>query len=171
MNIPSSIQNRIKENSGPLENTYFFHAKSAYTALNKVTEATYCYDHVSMVANTLERIYKGFLQSAADHCEWYSLPSERFLSADHDILGMVLEIKQNFPDVFPRYDRQQWREMKGFYRDLRSEYTAARYTSYPTYKDFVTLRSYMQSQYNLITSYLKENSFQNQMDNEYSVDY
>ena len=171
MNIPSSISNLVKENAGPFDNPYFYHAQSSYESLNKVTENTYCYDHVSMVANTLERLYKGFLQSASEKCDWYSLPSPRFLSADHDILGMVLEIKQNFPDVFPRQDRHSWRETKTFLRDLRSEYTSARYSTYPTYQEFVSLRSYMNSQYELITSYLKENDLSKQEENEYSIDY
>lgn len=171
MNIPSSITSLVKEKAGPMDNVYFYHAISAYESLSKVTEKTYCYDHVSMVANTLERLYKGFLMTASEKCDWYSLPSARFLSADHDILGMVLEIKQNFPDVFPRQDRQSWRETKSFLRDLRQEYTSARYTSYPTYQEFVALRGYLQSQYNLISTYVTENDLSKQEENEFSVDY
>ena len=171
MNIPSSITNLVKQKAGPMENTYFYHAKSSYDALCKVNEDSYCYDHVSMAANTLERLYKGFLATAAEKCDWYSLPSPNFLSADHDILGMVLEIKQNFPDVFPRQDRQTWRETKVFLRDLRSEYTAARYTSYPTYQEFVSIRSHIKSQFELITDYLKENDLSKQEENEFSIDY
>lgn len=171
MNIPSSITNLVKEKAGPMDNAYFYHATSAYESLKKVTEKTYCYDHVSMVANTLERLYKGFLMSASEKCDWYSLPSSHFLSADHDILGMVLEIKQNFLDVFPRQDRQSWRDTKAFLRDLRNEYTAARYNSYPTYQEFVSIRNYLNDQYNLITSYLKENDLSKQDENEFSIDY
>lgn len=171
MHIPTSITSLVKENAGFMDNPYFYHAINAREALNRITEKTYCYDYVAMAANTLERLYKGFLQTASEKCDWYSLPSPRFLTADHDILGMVLEIKQNFPYVFPKQDRQTWREIKAFLRDLRSEYTSARYTTYPTYQEFVSIRNYLNSQYKIITSYLEKGDLLKQDENEFSLDY
>lgn len=171
MNIPASITNQIKKEASPVDNHYFYHAEKALNALKYVNSDSYCYDHVAMAANTLERIYKGFLQSAVDNCDWYQLPSSRFLTADHDILGMVLEIKSKFQDVFPYQDRSQWRDTKMFLRDLRMEYSDSRYTSYPTYEEFVTLREYVSKQFDLIYNYVKEGKLTNQQDRDFSIDY
>jgi len=116
MNIPASVTKQIKAKSDPLDNAYFYHAESANRSLQMVDLNSYCYDHVSIAANTLERIYKGFLKSAADYCDSYQLPNHKFLTEDHDILGMVLEIKRSFPDLFPYQDRNQWRETKVFFK-------------------------------------------------------
>lgn len=171
MNIPVSITSQIKKDASPVDNAYFYHAEKALDALQYVTSDSYCYDHVAMAANTLERVYKGFLQSAVEHCDWYQLPSPNFLTADHDILGMVLEIKSKFQDVFPYQDRSQWRDTKMFLRDLRMEYSNSRYTSYPTYEEFVTLRKYVSQQFNLIYDYVKEGNLTNQPDKDIPVDY
>lgn len=170
MNIPSSIVSQVKKNSGPMDNKYFIYAESALNSLKKIDSDSYCYDYVSVAANVLERIYKGFLQSAVDNVDCYQLPVPNFLNMDHDILGMVLEIKRNFPDVFPYQDRQQWRDIKTFLRELRTEYTDARYNSYPTYEEFVAIRSYVDSQFNLIRNYIKEGNLTKEQ-NEMELDY
>ena len=171
MNIPASIATQVKENASPVDNAYFYHAESAMKSLEKVTLDTFCYDHVSMAANTLERIYKGLLQAAVEQCDCYQLPSPNFLTADHDILGMVLEIKRSFPDVFPYQDRSQWRDTKAFLRDLRMEYSNARYTSYPTYDEFCAIRSYVKAQFDLIYNYVKEGNLSMQEERDFGIDY
>lgn len=171
MNIPSSIIKTVTDNAGPMDNNYFNHAVSALTALNKVTEDVYCYDYMSNVINALERLYKGFLKTATKTCDWYRLPSENFLNDDHDILGMVLEIKDNFPDVFPRVEREVWRETKNFLRDLRKEYTLSRYESYPTFEEFKAVREYVNGQYKLLESYINNRSLEKTNDKELELDY
>lgn len=169
MNIPSNILHSVKKTSNPLENRWFLHAENALQSLNKVSTETYCYDDISRCANVLERLYKGFLQAANDHCDFYSLPTPDFLNCDHDILGMVLEIKQNFTDVFPYMDRSDWRETKNFYRDLRQAYTESRYLTYPSYEEFSQLREYTNQQWDLITLYIKEGKLTN--DYDFGLDY
>lgn len=169
--IPKSIIQAFEKSSDPMDNDFFLHAKKALKSLNQMTEELYCYDHVSMAINSLERIYKGFLKAATIHCEWYSLPSENFLNEDHDILGMVLEIKENFPDVFPRVDRQAWRDTKDFLRDLRKEYSRARYDDYPSYSEFYDIRAYVNAQYELIENYIKSRDLIKDGDQELHVDY
>lgn len=171
MNIPSSIINTVNQSSGPMENNYFIHAISALNALNKVTEATYCYDYTANIINALERLYKGFLKTATRLCDWYRLPSENFLSDDHDILGMVLEIKDNFPDVFPRVEREIWRETKNFLRDLRKEYTLSRYESYPTFEEFKAIREYANGQLQLLESYINNHYLEKTNNKELELDY
>lgn len=169
MNIPTVIVNKVKQTSSPLENRWFIHAEKALNSINCVTTSNYCYDDISRCANTLERLYKGFLQAANDHCDFYSLPSPDFLNADHDILGMVLEIKQHFTDVFPYMDRSDWREMKNFYRDLRKVYTESRYMTYPSYEEFLQLKEFTNQQFEMIYSYIKEGKLTK--DYDFELDY
>lgn len=173
MYLPNTILAQIKKEGNALDNRFFIHAEKALCAMNKLTADTFCYDDVSRAVNTLERVYKGFLQAAENKCEWYSLPSSNFLSADHDILGMVLEIKDSFPDVFPRQERQEWRDTKTFLKTLRQEYTNSRYASYPEFHDFSLILSYVQSQYDLITDYIKEGNLdkENEKESEHVIDY
>lgn len=171
MNIPSSVTKVVNENAHPMDNSYFNHAESALKALNKVTEDTYYYDCMANIINTLERVYKGFLKTATKQCDWYRLPSEKFLTDDHDILGMVLEIKENFPDVFPRVEREVWRETKNFLRDLRREYTLSRYETYPDYSEFKAVREYVNNQYRLLESYINDKRLEQTNDRELEIDY
>ena len=156
MIIPPMIQKQIASQSSPMDNRFFHHAINALESMNKTTEENYCYDDIAKAANILERIYKGFLQAAHNHCDFYTLPSASFLDNDHDIFGIVMEIKQYFPDVFPRQNREEWRITKNFYRDLRMAYTDSRYSTYPNYSEFVNLREYVNEQYKMISDYIKE---------------
>lgn len=171
MIIPSSISKAINDKASPMDNAYFEHAKKALDALNKVTEESYCYDYMSNIINVLERTYKGFLKAATKVCDWYRLPSENFLTNDHDILGMVLEIKDNFPDVFPRVEREVWRDTKNFLRDLRKEYTMSRYESYPDFTEFKAVREYTNNQYKLITEFILDKGLEKTNDKELELDY
>lgn len=165
--IPAAITKQIVVQSSPMENKYFVHAISALNSMNKTDETLFCYDDVSKAINTLERLYKGFLLAAHDHCDFYTLPSNNFLEKDHDILGMVLEIKQNFPDVFPRQDRSDWRATKDFYREIRRAYSDSRYITYPDYSEFLTLRAYVNQQYELLSSYIKEGNLTKSVEFDY----
>lgn len=171
MVIPSTIINSVKENSDLMDNRYFSHAIMALKSLDAVKEDIYCPDFVSMAANTLERIYKGFLDTASTHCDDYQLPSLNFLDVDHDIYGMMAEIKTNFPDLFPYQSREEWRQTKNFLRDLRSEYSAARYSSYPTYEEFNIIRQYVKNQFTLIEEYLKEGKLLKNTEKEIPLDF
>lgn len=179
MNIPLSVVQAINNNAGPLENNYFTHAIKSLQALNKVKEDDYCYDYTSNIINTLERLYKGFLKSASKFCEWYEPPGGidgAFLTANHDLLGMLKEIKSSFPDVFPRTAREEWRETKKFLMDLRREYTSARYDTYPSFDEFKTIRDFVNGQYTLIKTYIEnrglEKTNEDELENdELNLDY
>lgn len=150
MEIPNCVVDKIKKSANPLDNNYFNHAIPAINSLKNINSKNYCYDYFSMTINTLERLYKGFLDAANTHAEWYTLPSPHFLKDDHDLLKLVLEIKNNFSEVFPQTSKEEWRDIKNFLRDLRSEYTNSRYTTYPDYTDFKKLYNYVENQYNLL---------------------
>ena len=171
MNIPISVIQTVENSAAPIDNSYFNHAEKAIQALDMVTPNSYCYDYMSNAINALERLYKGFLKAATKVCDWYRLPSETFLTDDHDILGMVLEIKDNFPDVFPRVEREVWRETKRFLRDLRAEYSHARYDTYPTYEEFRSVLEYIKSQQKLLTDYIKRGTLEETNDRDMGLDY
>lgn len=173
MYLPNTIISQVKRESDPFDNRFFRHSQNALNSMKKVTDDTFCYDDISRAINTLERIYKGFLEAAQNKCDWYSLPSPNFLDADHDILGMVLEIKQSFPEVFPRMERQDWRDTKNFLKSLRVEYTDSRYSSYPNFAEFQTLLTYVQTQNKIICDYIKLNPFdkENNKISDYELDY
>lgn len=99
------------------------------------------------------------------------MPSLNFLDVDHDIYGMMAEIKTNFPDLFPYQSREEWRQTKNFLRDLRSEYSAARYSSYPTYEEFNIIRQYVKNQFTLIEEYLKEGKLLKNTEKEIPLDF
>ncbi len=171
MQIPKEIISKIEQNTDIMDNNYFNHAVSALNSMNKLTEDNYSYDDMSKAANTLERVYKGFLYAAELKCDWYSLPYKNFLKEDHDILGMLEEIKKNFKEVFPREDRESWRATKNFLRDLRREYTSSRYDSYPTYDEFKVVLRYVNTQYEYIKDYIEKTKFKDDEEPGLRIDY
>lgn len=80
MNIPSSIRNSLTK--GPMDNQYFYHTYVATERLSKIKnkEISFYNDDYATLINTLERLYKGFLQSKIDSGE-LNLPVG-FLSSD-----------------------------------------------------------------------------------------
>lgn len=171
LEIPQSILSAVKKESDVMDNRYLTHAIMALKSLDFVNEDNYCPDYISVAANTLERIYKGFLEAATIHCEDYQLPQPNFLTCDHDIYGMMMEIKRTFSDVFPYQSREDWQNTKKFLRSLRSEYTNARYSSYPTYEEFCSVRTYVKQQYQIVETYLKEGYLNKKEKEDYSLDY
>ena len=170
MNIPSDVINIINKNSGPLNNNYLIHAKNALEVLNKVTKDTYCYDHMSMVINTLERYYKGFLKASTDICDWYNLPDEEFLAVGHNLLKLVVEIKHSFSNVLPRTNWEEWQKTKDFLRDLRLEYTNSRYNTCPSYEEFKTVLEYKNDQKSRLMEYLNNKVLETSKEVETDID-
>lgn len=160
MNIPESVIKAIEKNSSPLDNSYFNHARKSLSALDKVTEETYCSDYMSNAINCLERVYKGFLKAATIKCDWYQLPKENFLTIDHDIWGIYKEIKKSFPDVFPRLDTNEWSEFRKYMLDLRTIYTDARYSTFPDYKEFLAVKDFAKSELQIIEDYINEQNLE-----------
>ncbi len=171
MNIPVSIINSIDKNADSMDNKYFVHALSALDAINKVNKDNFCYDDISRAANVLERLYKGVLYAATVKTEWYQLPDEKFLVQNHDILGMLKEIKRNFPNAFPRQDRDDWRATQRFLMDLRLAYSEARYTTYPTYEEFDMIRKYVNQQKEIVEEYIKSGDLEKDDDKELREDF
>jgi len=171
MYIPENIINEIDKNADPLDNSYFNHALPALNAINKVDSESFCYDDLSRAANVLERLYKGFLQAAVVKTEWYQLPYEKFLVEDHDILGMLKEIKRNFPEAFPRQDYNTWRATQSFLIELRQAYSFSRYTTYPTYEEFDKVRKYVNHQKDIFVEFIKEGGLEENRDTELKEDY
>lgn len=168
MIIPSSV---IQTTRNPLENQYFVKANQTLSQIQKTTKETYYDDLISIAINTLERFYKGFLQAASDFDKDYTLPHPKFLTRDHDLLGMVVEIKENYPNVLPRYSKSDWHDFKNLLRDFRSYYTSARYTKDFTFEDFTQIVNFVQQQAELLQTYIKEKGFEEyQKSNDFPLD-
>lgn len=176
--IPKSIIQAFEKSAEPIDNDYFIHANKAISSLNQMTEDLYCWDHMSMAINALERLYKGFLKAADIHLEWYSLPiiydregnQLDFLKKDHDLLRLYNEIKKNFPGVFPRTNREDWQKLKDLLRDMRTEYSEARYDDYPSFDNFREVLSFVNTQQKLLEDIVKSPAFFKLGEMEHEID-
>lgn len=167
--IPSNFTTNYNTNDHSQMNHYLNHAQNSLQSLKKVDATNFCYDDVAKCINTLERFYKAFLWQAHEQCEFYQYPSAKFLT-DHDLLKLMLEIKKNFPDVLPRYNRMDWRNIKHFLLELKIEYNSCRYYSYPDYQLFSAIFHFTNQQAKCISKYLEQNKLKNYCD-DYLEDY
>lgn len=170
MIIPPDVSDMIDKTSDPLQNSYLNHARRSITALNKITEDTYCSDYYSNAVNCLERVYKGFLEAARLKCPWYSLPVSDFLTNDHRLSKLTSEIRVHFPEVLPRCTREEMQAQNRFLRELQHEYTDARYVTNPDFTEFSQLIKYVTAQQELITDYIKSPSFKKDCKTDYGDD-
>ena len=161
MILPNSLlqQLNIEQNC---QNDYFLHANDAFDKLSDITEEQYFSDYVSILANTIERYYKGFLYAMDQIVPDYHLPTftdakghtQTILEAKgHNLLVFKNEIKNNFT-VFPFKNRQDWVEEKQFLRDLHALYTGARYIEYPTFQEFQAILVYAKNEKKLLDEYM-----------------
>ena len=174
INVPISKKHGEITPADLLNNSYYVHATKAIKALKKVNLESYCPDYVSTAINALERFYKGFLYAADRYYKDYMLPCPKFLIRDHNILSLVEEIRVNFPEAIPSYTLKEWDETKTFLRKLRSEYSASRYETYPSYEEFSSLLEYVTDQSLILKDYLnKYNGFPvpSKEDNELPLDF
>lgn len=156
MNIPSNL---LKINKTPLDNFYFYKADEAFEKLKNIKESGYFDDLMANAINTLERYYKGFLYAASEYDENYSLPRADYLKNDHDLIKLVREIQNNYPEVFPYQSRAEWSETSSFLRSLRHAYTAVRYSENSSYQEFQQLMTYIEFQKENIVDYIKDKGF------------
>ncbi|MCR5202473.1 MAG: hypothetical protein K6D02_05230 [Lachnospiraceae bacterium] len=155
MNILQHLIDEINKKSDPLENHYFIHAFSALEALNRVDKNNFCYDDVSRAVYTLERLYKGFLYAAQENLGWYRVPDTQFLTQQHDLSVLFKEIMNCSPYVFPRQNRYEWEETQQFLKDLSNACFESRYTTYPTYEEFDSIRKFVNYQKKIIETFIK----------------
>lgn len=170
MVIPDFITNDIPSN--PLENNYFRHADAAWERLFLVAtkKLEYIPDDLSALVNTLERYYKGFLKTMALYTS-YSLPvvkhhendEEYFLKRDHYIKGLVKEIESNFTNLSPCTVNQKV-ELDKFLVALQWKYTNARYSTEPSFQDFLKVYQFATKQKEVLYSYLDEKILQKSED-------
>lgn len=164
MNIPSFVTNQIPKD--PFANDYFYHAEENWTRLEAIVakRIPYISSDFSMLVNTLEMYYKGFLKSMSDNVKGYSLPeipnhkddNEYFLKKDHHLAGLVEEIEDHFLNISPTYTKKDRRDHDRFLNDLQWEYTKARYTTYPSFEDFKKVYQFASNQRNSIRDYITD---------------
>lgn len=153
MYIPSVVLKSVGKN--PFGNDYFYHTDKAWERATKIKngEIEYIPDDFSHLIRTLERFYKGLLQSQLDNNPAYKLP-DGFLS-DHNLEKLAKEIENNFTPLFASKTKHEKHQIKRFLIDLRSMYSAANYNEYPTFEDYKDLYTFVEIQRTVIYDYLQ----------------
>lgn len=153
MIIPESITKMIEKS--PLDNNYFYHADENMSRLALVynEEVSYISSDMSLLVNTLEMYYKGFLQSKLDAGIGYKLPTG-FLTENHDLFKLADEITNNFFPLFSKDSIRDINEAENFYRTLRRHYTTARYTHYPVFSEYKQVYDFVLQHKNLVVENL-----------------
>ena len=170
MNIPNSVMKMVEKK--PTDNAYFYKAEQAWNRLTDIknNKIDYIDDDYSMLINTLERFYKGLLQSKLDNKEGYSLPPG-FMTADHDFIKIVDEIERNFTSLYNIETQSDYRDRNNFLKDLRHSYTSSRYNENPKKEDFDKLYDVVKSQKELVYDYLLDNKNKKLTDFEQEENY
>lgn len=153
MIIPDSITKMIQKK--PTDNNYFYHADENMKRLSEIYEGkvSYISSDLSLLINTLEMYYKGYLQSKLDEGIGYKLPAG-FLTENHDLFKLADEITDNFIPLFSKDTVGDINSAENFYRHLRHYYTAARYTEYPNYSEFKEVYEFVLAHKNLVINNL-----------------
>lgn len=152
MIIPESVTNVVTK--GPFDNDYFYHAYDAMKRLEKIDDKSieFYNDDYALLINTLERFYKGFLQSKCDN-DNLNLPIG-FLTMDHDLCKLVREIERYTP-LFVVKSIEDERNKIHFLNSLRKSYTDARYTQNYLYDDFHKLFEFVKKQQKVLEFHLQ----------------
>lgn len=153
MIIPESVTSYIEK--GPMDNLYFYKANASWARLTLIANGSipYISDDYSALINTLERFYKGVLQSKLDNDDSYHLPIG-FLTMDHNLRKLADEIEHFLP-LFVIHSVSDMRVRNNFLDSLRKAYTTARYTQDFSFEEFKNLYSFIQKQKNAIEQYLQ----------------
>jgi len=152
MKIPDCVLKKIEKS--PVDNQYFYHANEAWKRLTNIYEGRidYYHDDFAILVNTLERYYKGFLQSKMDIDNSFVV-AEDLMEHSHDLVGLVREI-EHFTSLSVPLNRQEQIDRRIFLCDLRREYTNARYVSDPSLDDFKKVYKFVENQKEIIFNYL-----------------
>jgi len=155
MQIPDFIMEDIQKK--PTDNAYFYHAEDAFKRMTVVNNKhiDYCFDDYSVLINTLERYYKGYIQSKLDSIPEYKIPID-FLTRGHNIKELVEEIECNFIPLSKELDKNERNIRRHFFDCLKKMYTASRYSEYPTFTEFQELYRFVEKQREIILNDLKK---------------
>lgn len=155
MKIPGSILTMIKVS--PTDNLYFSKAEQAWERLTEIRNGNIQFidDDYSMLINTMERFYKGYIQSKIDNDKSYSI-EEGFLTCDHNLVKLVDEISKTGLSLFNETSRSDYHERCRFLKELRWQYTAARYSENIYKEDFDQLYDLVKIQKDKIYDHLNE---------------
>ena len=164
MNIPSFIHNQIPKN--PFCNNYYSHADENWTRLSMIADGSipYISSDLALLVNTLELEYKGFLKCMVQNRSDYELPlidgnednPEYYLQKDHYLKGLVREIERHFVNMSPVRTKRDRIEHDRFLVSLQWEYTNSRYTSYPSFDEFLSIYKFAQTQKTALRDYIQE---------------
>jgi len=163
MKIPDSVLKKVQKS--PFDNNYFYHAEPAWKRLELISnkEIEYYSDDFALLVNTIERLYKGFLKTKMEEDPTF-LNYPGFLSSDHDLNKLVVEIER-FVTLSVCETRQDYKERRFFFDDLRKAYTEARYTDEPTFEEFQKVYEFALNQKEIIYNYFNEKTKNKSIEN------
>ena len=169
MYIPSIALETVKKN--PLNNCYFNHAEKSWDRLAKVRNGSieYIWDDFSSLIGTLERFYKGLIQSKLDSIEAYKVP-DKYLRG-HCLQKYVNEIENNFTPLFAGKTNRERHQINRFLYDLETLYATSRYEEYPTFEDFKNLYTFVEIQRTAIYDYLLPKQQESVYEEDYDENY
>lgn len=151
-----------------LDNIFFDHAFTAWLRLKDIRDEKipYISDDYSILINTLERFYKGFLQSKLSTNKEFTLPKD-YLTNDHDLLKLTKKIEK-FTPLFNCKNDEERNNKNIFFRNIRKQYTSSRYSEFISKTDFDKLYDFVEAQKSLLLNHLqnKDKSIQE----EFSLD-
>jgi len=158
MIIPNCVLETVKKM--PLDNHYFYHAEDAWERATDIYngQIKFYSDDISLLINTLERYYKAFLQAKKDEDPSY-LQYPGFLTSDHDLNKLVVEIERFVP-LTKCETRQDYKERREFFDNLRREYTTTRYTARPDFNEYKQLYQFVSKQRDIVIEYFQEKNKQ-----------
>ncbi len=141
--------------SVPTDNIYFYKAEKAWERLTEIRKGNIPFidDDYSVLINTMERFYKGCIQSKIDNDKDYDIP-EGFLTSDHNLVKLVDEISSIGLSLFKETSRSDYYERCKVLKELRWQYTAARYSENIPQEDFDQLYDIVEIQKNQIYEFL-----------------
>lgn len=155
----------------PHDNNFYEHALNSMLRFQAIYEGTvpYISDDFAMLINTLERLYKGFLQYQLDTNPNFSL-QKGFLTNDHDLLKLTKKIEQFLP-LFECKTNEERADKNMFFKELRRKYTQARYTEMVPEADFKELYLFVEKQMKRMESYFEKERQLLEHEAEYALDY
>ena len=129
----------------------FVKGENALVCLRQVTPETFCDDHISMAVNTLERIYKGFLQAETLLPGSY-IAKDSKINNGHNVYALHLEISNHFNiKGFNSLSKEELKRIKNYAVD----YTRARYWDDYSYKDLKIIVNLIENKRNVLLNYVK----------------
>lgn len=177
--IPDCVMNAIPEKTA-FDNNYFYHAEETWDRLKNIRDGkvSYISDDYSVLVNTLERYYKGMVQSCHENTNIAKMFTDEaiaeLLTSGHKLTRLVDAIEHSYGyKLFACHTREEIKERDRFLNRLTHAYTSARYTESYSYSDFCNTFDFVKQQkeriYALLSPKQKQTYYQQECDFDYEM--